>query len=252
MTTTAERFDLSGRVALITGGSRGLGREMALAFAEAGAAVAVASRREEACHAVVAEIEAAGGRAFAAACHMGDWNALEPLVDRVEAALGPLDILVNNAGMSPVAPSSVDTSEALWDKVLDVNLKGPFRLTAVAGSRMAARGRGAILNISSVASLRPTPVTAPYSAAKAGLNALTEAYALEFAPGVRVNAIIAGPFATDISKAWTPEAVKQMEATHALGRVGQPHEIVGAALYLVSDASSFTTGALLKVDGGAP
>jgi NAD(P)-dependent dehydrogenase (short-subunit alcohol dehydrogenase family) len=248
------RFSLAGKVALITGGSRGLGLAMARGFARAGAALAIASRDLESCKAAVAEIEALGGRALPFACHVAHWQQCERLVDEVCARLGRVDVLVNNAGMSPIAPSSLETSEALYDKVLGVNLKGPFRLMALLGPRMVAAGGGSILNISSTASIRPTPETAPYAAAKAGLNALTVAFAHEYGPTVRVNCIMAGPFHTDVSKAWSRSEwfTKHAAETMALGRAGDPHEIVGAALYLASDASSFTTGAVLRVDGGTP
>ena len=250
----ADLFDLKGRVALVTGGSRGLGRAMALGFARAGADVAIASRKLDACRAVAGEVEALGRRALAFACHVGRWGELDALTEAVYGRFGRVDVLVNNAGMSPVAPSSVETSEELYDKVLAVNLKGPFRLTALVGSRMAAAGGGSIINVSSVASIRPTPETAPYAAAKAGLNAITVAYAHEFGPRVRVNCIMAGPFATDASRLWIHgEAFReQARRAFALGRAGRPEEIVGTALYLASDASSFTTGAVIRVDGGAP
>ncbi|MDX2168142.1 MAG: SDR family oxidoreductase [Deltaproteobacteria bacterium] len=247
------QFDLSGRVALVTGGTRGLGREMALAFAQCGADVLIASRKPDACAAVAAELAAATGRRVVGrACHVGDWDALEPLLDAADAELGGLHILVNNAGMSPLYPSVDAVGEALWDKVLDVNLKGPFRLTALAGTRMARAGGGSIINISSGAARRPTPDVIPYAAAKAGLEAMTIGFSRAFGPSVRVNAIQAGPFYTDISKAWDLEAFRrQARATLALQRGGEPSEIVGAALYLASPASSFTTGAVLRVDGGA-
>ena len=161
-------------------------------------------------------------------------------------------MLVNNAGMSPLYPSLAEVSEALWDKVLDVNLKGPFRLMANVGTRMAAGDGGSIINVSSIAAIRPTPIETPYAAAKAGLNALTEAFAHAFGPKVRVNCIMAGPFLTDISKAWDPKMISYMEATSALRRAGNPDEVVGAALYFASAASSFTTGAILRIDGGRP
>lgn len=175
------------------------------------------------------------------------------LANRLLADLPRIDVLVNNAGMSPMAPSSLDTGEELWDKVLAVNLKGPFRLTALVGSRMAAGEGGSIINISSIAAARPTPLTAPYSAAKAGLNAITEAYAREFGPKVRVNAIQCGTFLTDISKAWNMDLMETMARSQfALARLGKPEEIVGTALYLASAASSYTTGAIVRVDGGHP
>jgi len=247
-----QMFDLTGKVTLITGGSRGLGREMALGFARAGADVVIASRKLAACEAVAKEVEALGRRALPYACHVGQWDALDGLVDAAYAHFGKVDVLVNNAGMSPLYPSLAEVSEALWDKVLAVNLKGPFRLSALIGTRMAAGAGGSIINISSTAAVTPTPIETPYAAAKAGLNNLTVACAHAFGPKVRVNCIMPGPFLTDISEAWPPGAIEQVSATSALRRAGQPNEIVGAALYFASDASSFTTGAILRVDGGRP
>jgi len=251
MKSAEELFDLTGKVALITGGSRGLGREMALAFARAGADVVVASRKIESCNDTASAVEALGSRALPYACHVGEWSQLDALVEAAYRHFGKVDILVNNAGMSPLYASLVEVSEALWDKVLAVNLKGPFRLSALIGSRMAAGDGGSIINISSIAAMRPTPIETPYAAAKAGLNALTVAFAQAYGPKVRVNCIQAGPFLTDISKAWDmPAATKRFEALLAMKRAGEPHEIVGAALYFASDASSFTSGAVLRIDGG--
>ncbi len=245
-----DRFDLSGKVALITGGSRGLGRQMALAFAEQGADVAIVSRKLDQCEAVAAEVEALGRKAFPYACHVGRWDQLDPMVDAVQAHFGKIDILVNNAGMSPLYPSLEEVSEELFDKVVAINLKAPFRLMAVVGKRMMDADGGAIINISSTASVAPSPGSQPYGAAKAGLNALTGAFAHAYAPKVRVNCIMAGPFLTDISKAWDMETFNERAARMALKRGGEPQEIVGAALYFASAASSFTTGAVLPVDGG--
>lgn len=250
MTTTHGLFDLSGKVALITGGSRGLGRAMALAFARAGADVVIVSRKFDSCQAVAAEVAALGRRALPLACHVGEWRALDALVEKAYACFERIDVLVNNAGMSPLYASLDAVSEALWDKVLAVNLKGPFRLSALVGTRMAAGGGGSIINISSIAAERPSPTETPYAAAKAGLNAITVAFAHAFGPRVRVNCIQAGPFLTDISKAWGDAVLGHFEATAALRRAGAPDEIVGAALYFASAASSFTTGAILRVDGG--
>ena len=248
--TTAELFDLTGKVALVTGGSRGLGREMSLAFARAGADVVVASRKLESCERTATEIEALGRSALAHACHVGNWSDVEALVDAAYARFGRVDVLVNHAGMSPLYPSLDAVSEELWDKVLAVNLKGPFRLSALVGSRMHAGAGGSIINVSSIAAEKPGPTETPYAAAKAGLNAITLAFAEAYGPNVRVNAIQAGPFLTDISRAW-PEGAEQFLASKAsLGRAGRPDEIVGTALYLASSASSFTTGAILRVDGG--
>src|SRR5438093_2859913 len=247
-----ELFDLTGRVALITGGSRGLGREMAWAFAELGADVVIASRKQDSCDAAAAEIaKATGRRILGRACHVGKWKDVEALADAAYQHFGKVDILVNNAGMSPLYPSVDAVSEELWDKVLDVNLKGPFRLTALVGSRMARGDGGSIINISSGAAKRPTPDVIPYAAAQAGLEAMTVGFAHAFGPNVRVNAIQAGPFFTDISKAWDMEAFeRRAKSGIALRRGGEPEEIVGAAVYLASRASSFTTGAVIAIDGG--
>jgi NAD(P)-dependent dehydrogenase (short-subunit alcohol dehydrogenase family) len=243
--------DLSGKVALVTGGSRGLGREMVLAFAEHGADVVIASRKLDNCEKLANEVrERFGRRALPVAVNVGDWNQCDVLTETAYAEFGTVDILVNNAGMSPLYPSVDKVSEALYDKVFDTNLKGPFRLSATIGTRMAATNGGSILNISSVASIRPNATILPYAAAKAGLNSLTEGLAQTFAPKVRVNAIMCGTFSTDIAKAWSAEFINAIGAQTALGRVGEPEEIVGAALYLVSDASAYTTGSVLRVDGG--
>ena len=241
-------FDLSGKVALVTGGSRGLGREMVLAFARAGADVVVTSRDLEACQGVAAEVAALGRRAWAHACHVGRWEQIDGLVDAVYGDPGRVDVLVNNAGMSPLAPSLAETSEELFDKVLAVNFKGPFRLGAVVGRRMVDAGGGAIVNVSSTGSLLPQPEFGPYACAKAALNTLTRVLALEYGPSVRVNTLCPGPFLTDVSRWWPEEA--RTTARSAAGRPGRPEEVVTTALYLASPASSFTTGALVRVDGG--
>ena len=246
-------FDLTGRVAVVTGGSRGLGRAMVMAFAAAGADVVIASRNEQSCVDCAAQVEKETGRqAMPYGLHVGRWDALEPFVDAVHDRFGRIDVLVNNAGMSPVYDGVLDVTEALLDKVLDVNLKGPFRLTALAGTRMVAAGRGSIINISSAAAVHPRPNVLPYAAAKAALNALTVGFAHTFGPAVRCNAILAGTFLTDVSKAWDMDAFAQRAQGFALRRAAGPDEIVGTALYLASDASSYTTGALVTVDGGQP
>lgn len=247
---TRDVFGMQGKVAVVTGGSRGLGREMALAFAEHGADVVIASRKLENCEAVADEVRALGRRSLAVAYHAGSWADADRLADTVYAEFGTIDVLVNNAGMSPLYPSLDAVSEELFDKVIGVNLKGPFRLSTLVGTRMAAGNGGSIVNVSSIASQRPSPSEAPYGAAKAGINSLTQSLAAAFGPKVRVNCIVPGPFLTDISKAWDLEAFNaRARSAFALGRGGEPHEIVGAALYLASDASSYTTGALLNVDG---
>lgn len=252
---SAERpvLDLTGRVALVTGGSRGLGLEMARGFAACGADVVIASRDGDHCAEVAARVAAeTGRRALGIGAHVGHWEELATLTDRVYDELGKVDVLVNNAGMSPTYDGVGSISEALFDKVLDVNLKGPFRLMALIGERMAAGNGGSIINISSAAAVHPRPHVLPYSAAKAGLNALTVGFAHTFGPKVRVNAIMAGTFFTDVSKAWDMKAFETRAQGFALKRGGQPSEIVGAALYLASDVSSYTTGSVLTVDGGQP
>lgn len=243
-------FDLTGKVALVTGGSRGLGLAIVKAFARHGADVIIASRKIENCIAAAREVEALGRRALPLACHVGRWSELDNLVERSYAAFGKIDILVNNAGMSPIAPSSVETNEELVDKVIALNFKGPFRLSALVGSRMAAGVGGSIINVSSMGSIRPLPAYGPYAGAKAALNAITIAHAFEFAPKVRVNVILPGAFRTDIAKAWPKD--KEATTPAAVGRFGEPEEIVTTALYLASDHSSFTTGAEIRVDGGMP
>ena len=241
-------FEFTGKTALITGGSRGLGREMALALAERGANVVIASRKLENCQKVAEEVRAFGVRALPVACHVGHWNELDALVGRSIEAFRRIDILVNNAGMSPLAPSSVETSEELFDKIVAVNFKAPFRLAALVGTHMVEQGGGAIINISSIAAKFPTPNNAPYAGSKAALNTITLALAREFAPTVRVNTIMPGAFRTEISKAWPKD--KEATTPAALKRFGEPEEIVSSVLYLASDHSSFTTGSVINVDGG--
>jgi NAD(P)-dependent dehydrogenase (short-subunit alcohol dehydrogenase family) len=250
--TAPIQYDYSGQVVCITGGSRGLGHAMALGFAAAGANLAIASRKIESCEATVKEIRALGRDGSAHAIHVGKWDDCNRLYDEVYAKWGRCDVLINNAGLSPLYSSLVEHTEDLFDKVIAVNLKGPFRLAALFGSKMKAGAGGAIINVSSVSSIRPSATTAPYSAAKAGLNSITAAFANEYGPKVRVNCIMAGPFHTDISKGWsrTEEFTQRAAKNYASGRAGEPEEIVGAALYLASRAASFTTGAVLTVDGG--
>ncbi len=248
-----ELFRLDGRVALVTGGSRGLGRAMVQAFAEAGADVVIASRKFDDCAAAAEEVAHATGRqAMPYRCHVAHWDELDGLVDAAYQRFGHVDILVNNAGMSPRYERVGDVTERLWDATVGVNLKGPFRLTSLVGTRMAAAGRGSIINISTIGAIHPAADIIPYSASKAGLNAMTIAFAHAFGPAVRVNCIMPGGFRTDITKAWDWDAFDESAKTFALRRIGEPHEIVGAALYLASDAASYTTGAVFPVDGGVP
>jgi len=236
----------------VTGGSRGLGRAMCVAFAEAGAAVAVASRKLDACVALAEELTVSTGvKAAGFGCNVARWADCDRLVDEVYATFGTVDVLVNNAGSSPLYPSLAEVEEELFDKVVALNLKGPFRLAALIGTRMAAGRGGSIINVSSVGAVMPDPNALPYSAAKAGLNALTVGLARALGPTVRVNGIMPGLFLTDISKAWDQDDyAATAERLIPLRRGGRPDEIVGAALYLAGPASSYTTGAIIKVDGG--
>ena len=245
------KFDMTGKVAVVTGGSRGLGRQMVLAFAEQGADVVIASRKIENCEAVAREVEALGRAALPIAYHAAEWDAADDLADAVYDRFGRCDVLVNNAGMSPLYPGVDAISESLFDKVIGVNLKGPFRLSANIGTRMVESGGGSIIFVSSIASTRPSAQEIVYGAAKAGVNNLTYGLARTFGPTVRVNCIVPGPFLTDISKAWDMDQFEAAARTgYALGRGGEPDEIVGAALYLATDASSYTTGTTLEIDGG--
>lgn len=242
--------DLTGKVAVVTGGSRGLGREMALAFARAGADIVVASRKLDSCEVVAQQIRAMGRRAVAVSAHMGRWPDAEMLIERAIAELGQIDVLVNNAGKSPLYDSLPTIDESYMDSVLSLNLKVPFRLAVLAGEHMRESG-GSIINISSVNAFRPERNSLPYSAAKAALNVFTTGLAEALAPKVRVNSIAPGGFETDIAAAWTPEVRKHLASLTLLHRVGQPEEIVGPALFLASDMSSYVTGTVLRVDGGA-
>jgi NAD(P)-dependent dehydrogenase (short-subunit alcohol dehydrogenase family) len=244
-------FDLTGRLAVVTGGTRGLGLAMVRGFASAGAEVVVVSRKPDACDEVVATLRSEGLKAAGCACHVGHWDELEPLVERVYDEFGRIDVLVNNAGISPLYPKLSEVSEELFDKVIGVNLKGPFRLAALVGERMVAAGGGSIINISSTGAIRPTSDIVPYAAAKAGVNAMTIGLAHAFGPTVRVNAVMPGPFLTTIARAWDMDVFAERARTFPMRRAGQSEEIVGAALYLASDASTYTTGSIMVVDGGA-
>src|SRR5882757_2217920 len=244
--------ELTDRVAVVTGGGRGLGLEIARAYALNGADVVIASRNAEHCAEVAAKLTLESGRrVLGLGCHVGRWADCDALVDAAYGRFGRVDILVNNAGMSPVYPSLSEVSEELFDKVIAVNLKGAFRLSSLIGPRMADQRGGSIINISSISAVQPRPNELPYAAAKAGLNTLAPGLARAFGPIVRVNTIMAGFFLTDISKSWDMDAFEQRARdVIPLGRGGQPEEIVGAALYLAGEESSYTTGAVVKVDGG--
>lgn len=244
--------DLIGKVALVTGGTRGLGREMVFGLARAGADVVVVSRKQDACDAVAREVAAeTGQRAIGIAAHVGRWADIDALVESAYREFEHVDVLINNAGISPLYPSLGEVTEELFDKVVAVNLKGPFRLGALVGERMRAGRGGSIINIGSIGSRIPTSADLPYAAAKNGLNTLTQGFAISFGSTVRCNGVLVGPFLTDISRGWDVAGFQAYAAEHfPLGRLGDPREIVGTILYLASDDSSYTTGSLVTVDGG--
>jgi NAD(P)-dependent dehydrogenase (short-subunit alcohol dehydrogenase family) len=250
--TSAELFDLTGRVAIVTGGSRGIGRAVAHGLAAAGADVVVASRKLDNCEAAAKEIRAETGRdALGVACHVGRWDECEALVHATYEHFGRCDVLVNNAGMSPLYPDLPSVTEELYDKTHAVNARGPFRLAVLAGTRMAEGDGGSIINVSTAGSLRPNAIDLPYAMAKAGLNALTVGLAGIWAPKVRANLILPGAFDTDITLAWTPEMKEQAGRINPMGRIGRPKDMVGLCVFLAGDASSYVNGAQILVDGGS-
>jgi NAD(P)-dependent dehydrogenase (short-subunit alcohol dehydrogenase family) len=240
-------FDLTKKVALVTGGSRGLGYQMVRAFAEHGADVIIASRKLDNCEKVADEVRELGRRALPFQVHAAKWDSIDQLIEASYAEFGRVDILVNNAGMSPPMPSH-EVTEELFDSVVGLNFKGPFRLASQIAKRMSDGDGGVIINVSSSGALMPLPNVIPYGSSKAALNAMTRSLAAEYGPKVRVNTLSPGPFLTDISRAWPEEQREKTDS--ALGRPGYPEEIITAALFLASPASSFTTGAIVRVDGG--
>jgi len=248
-----ERFSLRDRVALVTGGSRGIGRAIAAAFADAGATVAINARHADACESAAREITAAGGRAFAAPGHVGDDDACRAVVNAVMHDAGRVDVLVNNAGTNPQFGPLLDADEGAIQKIWEVNVLGPLRMTrACADSWMREHG-GSVVNMASVAGIKPEALTGAYNASKAALISITRTLARELGPnGIRVNAIAPGLVDTKLAALLveTPEIHEHIVGQTALGRHATPDEIAGAALYLASDAASFVTGAVLVVDAG--
>ncbi len=245
------RFDLSGKVAVVTGGSRGIGRAVVEGFAAAGADVVVASRKIGNCEAVAAGIEQeTGRRALPVAVNVSSWEQCDRLVDTVYDAFGRCDVLVNNAGLSPLYESLPAVTEELYDKTHAVNAKGPFRLASLIGARMNEGDGGSIINVSTGGAWRPDEHDLPYTMAKAGLNALTLGLAGAWNPKVRANTVIPGPYDTDIVKAWAPGAVESIAAGNPMGRIGRPSDMVGVCLLLASDAGSYINGAQILMDGG--
>ena len=248
-----ELFSLDGKVAVVTGASRGIGRAIALGLADAGADVAVAARTESDLETLVEEIVSRGRKALAVPTDVLDRSAIESLFDRTIDELGGLDILVNNAGGTRfMAPITTLRPEG-WDKVIDLNLNAVFHATQLAAQRMVDRGGGSIIQISSVAGVQGGEGLSFYSAAKAGVRLMTQSVARELASsGVRLNSIAPGWIATDLNaNLWSDEGIrKSMEDMIPMGRFGLAEEIVGPAVFLASDAASFVTGATLLVDGG--
>lgn len=242
-------FDFTDKVVLVTGGSRGLGYQMVKAFAERGADCIIASRKVENCEKVADEVRSLGRRALAAQVHAAKWDSIDALIEAAYGEFGRVDILVNNAGMGPATPSHL-VEEGLFDAVVNLNFKGPFRLASQVAKRMFDGDGGAIVNVTSSGSLLPMPAVVPYSSAKAALNAMTRSLAAEYGPKVRINTLSPGPFLTDIAEAWDEQS--RRTANNALGRPAEPEEIVTGALCLASPASTFMTGALLRIDGGMP
>lgn len=251
MRTPGELFDLSGKVAVVTGGSRGIGRAVANGLAWARSDVVIASRKLDSCQTVAREIQSATGRrALPVECHVGRWEDCDRLVDTVYREFGRCDVLINNAGMSPVYDDMASVSQDLYDKVHAVNARGPFRLSTLIGTRMAADDGGSIVNISSVGSLRPTANDLPYAMAKAALNALTLGLAGAWAPKVRANLVLPSATDTDLTAAWAPETKARIAEMNPMKRLGQPEDLVGVCILLASDAASYINGAQVPVDGG--
>ena len=248
----AELFDLSGKVAVVTGGSRGIGKSVVFGLAAAGADVVIASRKIDNCRTVAAEVEAVTGRkALAVGCDVGRWADCDALVDTVYMTFGRCDVLVCNAGMSPLYPDLLSVTEELYDKTHAVNAKGPFRLATLFGTRMFAGDGGSIINVSTAGSWRPDEHDLPYAMAKAGLNAMTLGLAGAFNPKVRANTVLPGPFETDITKAWAEGTMDIVRQTNPMRRMGQPDDMAGVCVFLASDASSYVNGAQILCDGGS-
>lgn len=253
------RFSLEGKVAIVTGGGRGIGRAIAQGFANAGAKVAIASRKMNDLEATAAEIKAFGGEALPVQSHLGKMEEINKMVSTVLDRFGRIDILANNAGTTPAIGTVLDSDERLWDTIINLNLKGLYFSSQAVARIMKKQGGGKIINITSIDGFKPEPGASIYSISKAGVRMVTRAFAAELAPfNIQVNAIAPGPISTKLLDShWfhlLPEEAQKQKETMAnmtpMGRIGEPDEIVGAAIYLASDASSYTTGTEIVIDGG--
>ena len=249
----ADIFDLSGRVAIVTGASRGIGKSIAEAFARAGANVVLASRKQDALDEAAAAIRADGGEAIGVAAHNGEKDALKALVEQTLLHYGEVNILVNNAATNPHFGSTLEAADSYWQKTLEVNLMGNVWLSQAAVKAMRNSGGGKIINVASIVALNPGRYQGIYSVTKAGVISLTKSLAVELgADNIQVNAIAPGLVRTKFAQTlWdNPELLDPVLARTPAGRIGQPADISGIALYLASSASDFTTGAVFVVDGG--
>jgi NAD(P)-dependent dehydrogenase (short-subunit alcohol dehydrogenase family) len=254
------QFSLTGKNAVVTGGSRGIGKAIAMGLAKAGARVAVTSRKIGDLEAAAAEIKAFGGVAVPIQAHLGKAEEIERMVNAVVEQFGRIDILVNNAGASPAMGTVLDSEERLWDTIINLNMKGLYFTSQAVANLMKEQGGGKIINIASVDGFKPEYGVSIYSISKAGVRMITKAFALELAPfNIQVNDIAPGPISTKmLNSHWfhlSPEEAekgkKMLAQKTPVGRIGEPDEIVGAAIYLASDASSYTTGSEIVVDGGS-
>ena len=253
------KFSLKGKTAIVTGGGRGIGKAIALGFAKAGAKVAVTSRKMNDLEATAAEIKAFGGEAFPIQAHLAKMEEINSMVNTVMGKFGRIDILVNNAGTNPAMGTVLDADERLWETIMNLNLKGLYFCSQAVAMVMKKQGGGKIINIASIDGIKPESGVSIYDISKAGVRMVTRVFAVELAPfNIQVNTIAPGPISTKLLNShWfhlpPEEAKKQKEALAKMtpmGRIGEPDEIAGAAIYLASDASSYTTGAEILIDGG--